>query len=42
MTLGSLIAGVQHPFEPLRMLQLFLVIVVTATALVSMMFPWCG
>jgi ABC-2 type transport system permease protein len=38
MTLGSLIAGVAHPFEPLRMLRLFLVVVVTATALVSMMF----
>ena len=38
MTLGSLIAGVPHPFEPLRMLRLLLVIVVTATALVSMMF----
>jgi len=38
MTIGSLIAGVPDPFEPLRMLRLFLVVVVTATALVSMMF----
>jgi ABC-2 type transport system permease protein len=38
MTLGSLIAGVPDAFEPLRLARLFLVIVVTATALVSMMF----
>jgi ABC-2 type transport system permease protein len=38
MSLGSLIAGVPDAFEPFRLLRLFLVIVVTATALVSMMF----
>jgi ABC-2 type transport system permease protein len=38
MTLGSLIAGVPDPFDPLRLVRLFLVIVVTSTALVSMMF----
>jgi len=38
MTIGSLIAGVPDPFDPLRLLRLLLVIVVTAFALVSMMF----
>jgi ABC-2 type transport system permease protein len=38
MTLGSVIAGVPDAFEPLRLARLFLVIVVTAIALVSMMF----
>jgi ABC-2 type transport system permease protein len=38
MTLGSVIAGVPDPFEPLRLLRLFLLIVITALALVSMMF----
>src|SRR5438874_12573421 len=38
MTLGSLIAGIPDPFMPLRLLRLFLVIAVTAFALVSMMF----
>ena len=38
MTIGSLIAGVPNPFEPLRLVRLFVVIVVTAIALVSMMF----
>jgi ABC-2 type transport system permease protein len=38
MTIGSLIAGVPDPFEPLRMLRLVLVIVVTAFALISLMF----
>ncbi len=38
MTIGSLIAGVPNPFEPLRLLRMFVVIVVTAVALVSMMF----
>jgi ABC-2 type transport system permease protein len=37
-TLGSVIAGVPNPFEPLRLLRLFLVVIVTALALVSMMF----
>jgi len=38
MTIGSVIAGVPDPFEPLRLLRLLTVIVVTAFALVSMMF----
>jgi ABC-2 type transport system permease protein len=38
MTIGSLIAGVPDPFDPLRLLRLLLVIVITAFALVSMMF----
>ena len=38
MIVGSPIAGVPHPFEPLKLLRLFVVIAVTATALVSMMF----
>ena len=38
MTIGSVIAGVPNPFDPLRLARLFVVIVVTAFALVSMMF----
>jgi ABC-2 type transport system permease protein len=38
MTLGSVIAGVPDAFDPLRLVRLFVVIVVTSTALVSMMF----
>ncbi|HTO72178.1 MAG TPA: ABC transporter permease, partial [Gemmatimonadales bacterium] len=38
MTIGSLIAGIPDPFEPLRLLRIFLVIVLSALALVSMMF----
>jgi ABC-2 type transport system permease protein len=38
MTIGSLIAGVPNPFDPLRLGRLFVVILVTAFALVSMMF----
>lgn len=38
MTVGSLIAGIPNPFAPLRMARVFLVIVATALALVSMMF----
>jgi ABC-2 type transport system permease protein len=38
MTLGSVIAGIPHPFEVLRLFRLFSVIVITALALVSMMF----
>ncbi|MGE0039911.1 MAG: ABC transporter permease [Vicinamibacterales bacterium] len=38
MTIGSLIAGVPHAFDPARLARLFVVIVVTALALVSMMF----
>ena len=38
MTLGSLIAGVEHPFEPMRLIRLSIVIVATAFALISMLF----
>jgi ABC-2 type transport system permease protein len=38
MTIGSLVAGIPHPFEPLRILRLFLVICITAFALISLMF----
>ena len=38
MTVGSLIAGIPNPFEPLRLMKLLLVIVVTAFALISLMF----
>jgi ABC-2 type transport system permease protein len=38
MTLGSLIAGIPNPFDPLRLFRLFVVIVVTAFALISLMF----
>jgi ABC-2 type transport system permease protein len=37
-TLGSVIAGIPNPLEPLRLLKLFLVIVLTSLALISMMF----
>jgi ABC-2 type transport system permease protein len=38
MTIGSIVAGIPQPLEPLRMLRMFAVVVVTALALVSMMF----
>jgi HlyD family secretion protein/ABC-2 type transporter len=38
MSLGSVVAGIPNPFEPMRMLRLLLVNVMTALALVSMMF----
>ena len=38
MLIGSGIAGVPNPFEPLRILRLVVLIVVTAFALISMMF----
>jgi ABC-2 type transport system permease protein len=38
MTVGSVIAGIPNAFAPLRLLELFMVICVTALALVSMMF----
>jgi ABC-2 type transport system permease protein len=37
-TLGSIIAGIPHPLDPIRLLKLFLVIAITGTALISMMF----
>jgi ABC-2 type transport system permease protein len=38
MFIGSLIAGVPDPFDPMRLLRLFTVIVFTAFALISLMF----
>jgi len=38
MVVGSVIAGVPNPFDPMRLLRLEVVIVTTAFALVSMMF----
>jgi ABC-2 type transport system permease protein len=38
MVIGSLIAGIPNPFDPMRMLRMFLVISVTAFALISLMF----
>jgi ABC-2 type transport system permease protein len=38
MTIGSLIAGIPNPFDPMRMMRLFVVIAVTSFALISMMF----
>jgi ABC-2 type transport system permease protein len=38
LTLGSVIAGVPNPFAVLRLLRVFVVIVVSSLALVSMMF----
>jgi ABC-type multidrug transport system permease subunit len=38
MIVGSLIAGIPDPFAPLRLLKVFVVITVTALALVSLMF----
>jgi ABC-2 type transport system permease protein len=38
MTIGSLIAGIPDPFAPMRLIRLFVVIVVTAFALISLMF----
>jgi ABC-2 type transport system permease protein len=38
VTIGSVIAGVPDAFEPIRLLRLFVVVIVTSMALVSMMF----
>jgi ABC-2 type transport system permease protein len=38
MTLGSVIAGLPNPFDPMRMIRVLAVIIVAALALVSMMF----
>src|SRR5213595_2833887 len=35
---GSVIAGVPNPFDPMRLVRLFVVVVVTAFALISLMF----
>ncbi|MGA2262599.1 MAG: ABC transporter permease, partial [Acidobacteriota bacterium] len=37
-TLGSIIAGIPHPLDPVRLAKLLIVIVVSALALISMMF----
>jgi ABC-2 type transport system permease protein len=37
-TVGSVIAGIPNPLDPIRMLKLLLVIVLTSLALISMMF----
>ena len=37
-TVGSVIAGIPNPLEPIRMIKLILVIVLTSLALISMMF----
>jgi len=36
--IGSIIAGIPNPFEPLRLFRLFIVVVVTSFALISLMF----
>jgi len=38
MIVGSIVAGIPDPFAPLRLLKVFVVITVTALALVSLMF----
>ncbi len=38
MIIGSMIAGIESPLDPARLLRLFVVIVVTSFALMSMMF----
>jgi ABC-2 type transport system permease protein len=38
MTIGSLIAGVPNPFDPMRLVRLLVVIIITAFALISLMF----
>jgi ABC-2 type transport system permease protein len=36
--IGALIAGIPNPFDPLRLLRLFVVVVVTSFSLISLMF----
>ncbi|MBZ5560128.1 MAG: ABC transporter permease [Acidobacteriia bacterium] len=38
MVIGSVIAGIPNPFDPMRLLRIFVVIVTTAFALISLMF----
>src|SRR6187200_2164923 len=38
MLIGSVIAGIPNPFDPLRLMRLFVVIVITSFALISLMF----
>jgi len=37
-TVGSVIAGIPHPLDPIRLAKLFILIVITSVALISMMF----
>jgi ABC-2 type transport system permease protein len=38
MLIGSVIAGIPNPFDPMRLVRLFVVIVITSFALISLMF----
>jgi ABC-2 type transport system permease protein len=38
LVIGSLIAGIPNPFDPIRLLKLLVVVVVTSLALISLMF----
>src|SRR4030095_1940383 len=38
MLIGSVIAGIPNPFDPLRLVRLLVVIVITSFALISLMF----
>jgi ABC-2 type transport system permease protein len=38
LVIGAFIAGIPHPLDPVRLIRLFLVVVVTAFALISLMF----
>jgi ABC-type multidrug transport system permease subunit len=38
MVIGSLIAGIPNPLDPLRLIRLFVVVVLTSFALISLMF----
>ncbi|HVZ20145.1 MAG TPA: ABC transporter permease [Vicinamibacterales bacterium] len=38
LVIGSLIAGIPHPVDPMRLTRLFVVVVVTSFALISLMF----
>src|SRR5882672_256069 len=38
IVIGSIIAGIPNPFDPMRLVRLFVVVVVTSFALISLMF----
>ncbi len=38
MLIGSIVAGVPHPLDPVRLLKMLLVVVITSFALISLMF----
>src|SRR6185295_16835797 len=38
MLIGSIVAGVPHPLDPARLLEMLVVVVITAFALISLMF----